>query len=155
MKELAYTLKVMLLKKALRDFLNGKSIGMHGTEKKMCKAFVESFGEKDSFELELGDRYLIYGDTSTPDIIVHIKDRCVPIVVKYGNASKEEYDEKERACRNYVKEYGDVYDAFCVFVSTKPNLNYKPDAWGECEGNPKYHYLWIQCAKKKRPIIIK
>jgi len=150
MRELGYTLKLSLLEGTIQKFLNGKSIGMYKDEADM-RSHLAAGLKREGFDVD-EEREVTMADKSVlrPDIIVYVQDKCIPIELKYNNTSLGEYEEDEKKCNRYLKEFIDVYDAYCIFVSNKVHRDYRPDEWAECDGNSKYHYLKIPFARKRR-----
>ena len=149
MKQLNYVLKASLLKGAIKSFLGRKEIGMYKDEAHFRSKLAEWLKNKDFEVEEEREVEMMNGDSLIPDIIVHVYDKCILLELKYNNTSLKEYKDDEEKCKRYIKDFEDVPDAYCLFVSDSHH-DYRPDEWIECERNSKYHYLWLSFPKKKR-----
>ncbi len=147
MRQLNYVLKVSLLKGAINDFLGKRSIGIYKDEAHFRSGLANCLKNKNFEVEEEREVEMRNGDCLIPDIIVHIYDKCIPIELKYDNTSIGEYKEDEEKCERYTEDFGDVQDSYCIFVSSIEHRDYRNDEWIVCEGNSKYHYLWIPFEK--------
>ena len=151
MRQLNYVLKASLLKGTIEDFLRRRSIGSYKDEAHFRSKLAECLESKGFDVEEEREIEMMNGDCLIPDIIVHVYDKCILLELKYNNPSLKEYVEDEDKCKRYIKDFGDVPDAYCLFVSNIVH-DYRPEEWIECGENSKYHYLWISFHKKHRSL---
>ena len=154
MRQLNYVLKASLLKGTIEDFLRRRSIGSYKDEAHFRSKLAEYLESKGFDVEEEREIEMTNGDCLIPDIIVHIYDKCILLELKYNNPSLKEYEEDEDKCKRYIKDFEDVPDAYCLFVS-KIVHDYRPKEWIECGENSKYHYLLIPFHKKHRSLHLK